>query len=244
MFAFNHFYCRLGVSHFILNSEKWTEDVLQALLFLECALRGTDWGNTYLSKAGACVCKHITNASHSDTKRIRGNERQGSESGLLPWHGASLVLLTGLQMNWETYAEPLRSSFLTLHLEYHPSLFPPFPFTPPSLLYSLSFVFELAYVFHMWNITCVKNNSYSGHNVSRYGGSTIRARPEGWLGQRALSTKPDHLRLTPRTHTVGGGSGLLQADLWPPQVQVTSIMLSHTIKKIIFQGFYTHHCII
>lgn len=196
-------------------------------------------------QAGACVYKHIPNASHSDTKRIRGNERQGSESGLLPWHGASLVLLTGLQMSWETYAEPLRSSFLTLHLEYHPSLFPPFPFTPPSLLYStLPFIFELAYVFHMWNITCVENNPYSGHNVSRYGGSTIRARPEGWLGRRALSTKPDHLRLTPRTHTVGGGSGLLQADLWPPQVQVTSIMLSHTIRKIIFQGFYTHRCII
>lgn len=50
-------------------------------------------------KAGACVYKHITKASHSDTKRIKGNERQGSESGLLPWHGASLVLLTGLQMN-------------------------------------------------------------------------------------------------------------------------------------------------
>lgn len=33
MFAFNHFYCISGVSHFILNSEKWTWDVLQALLF-------------------------------------------------------------------------------------------------------------------------------------------------------------------------------------------------------------------
>lgn len=53
-------------------------------------------------KAGACVSKHITNASHSDTKGIRGNERQGNESGLLPWQGSSLVLLGGLQMNRET----------------------------------------------------------------------------------------------------------------------------------------------
>lgn len=44
--------------------------------FLECILSGIFWGNAYLLRGGACVCKHITYASHSGTKMIRGNETQ------------------------------------------------------------------------------------------------------------------------------------------------------------------------
>lgn len=182
MFAFNHFYSRLGVRHFILNSEKWTEDVLQALLFLECALSGIYWGNTYLSKSRGTL-QMLPTVTLKESEEMRG---KAASQGCFP--GKDPHWYCSVDYRWIETTEPLRGSFLTLCLEYHPSLFPPFsftspssplsPFTPPSLLFStLSFIFELAYVFHMWNITYVKYNSYSGHNVCKYDGST---KGPGW----------------------------------------------------------------
>lgn len=45
-------------------------------------------------KTGACVYKHITNASHNDSKIVRGNERR-SYARLLNWHGFLLVCSVG-----------------------------------------------------------------------------------------------------------------------------------------------------
>lgn len=97
MFALNHFYCVSGISHFILNSEKWTWDILQAQLFLECTRSEIYWVNTYLLRGGAC--KHIINASHSGTKIFRGNKKQTRWGCFIEMEAYLIGILNGVWMS-------------------------------------------------------------------------------------------------------------------------------------------------
>lgn len=73
--------------------------------------------------------------------------------------------------------------------------------------------------------------------------ANMMVQQKGQAGGMAWS-KPDCLRLILRTHMERKENGLLQADLWlAPQAQVTSIMISHKIRKIIFQEFNMHCCV-
>lgn len=140
MFSFNHFYCISGVSHFILDSEKWTWDVLQALLFLECILSGIYWGNTYLLRVGG-MCLWARYRCFPQWHWNDPGKWEASRAMLLHWHGfLSVCLLSEVWMSWGNFFRTTESQCLSASSVFRK--------THPSLRCFWTPVFVLVCVFH------------------------------------------------------------------------------------------------